>query len=89
MSSSKIKFKISLKNDSGADLYKKVHEKCVEFPWWRMTVFGAVNGFSRLPVTLKCVSNNKPETLLSCFIKGLQVYSVGSWCDRIRVTKMY
>ena len=89
MSSSKIKFKISLKNDSGADLYIKVHEKCVEFPWWRMTIFGAVNGFSRLPVSLKCVSNNKSETLLSCFMKGLQTYGVCSGCDRIRVTKMY
>ena len=89
MSSSKIKFKISLKNDSGADLDKKVHEICVEFPWWRMTIFGAVNGFSRLPVSLKCVSNNKSETLLSCFMKGLQTYGVRSGCDRIRVTKMY
>ena len=33
MSSSKIKFKISLKNDSGGDLGKKVDEICVEFPW--------------------------------------------------------
>ena len=50
-----------------------------------MTIFGAVNGFSQLPVSLKCVSNNKSETLLSCFMKGLQTYGVRSGSDRIRV----
>ena len=48
-----------------------------------MTIFGAVNGFSRFPVFLKCVSNNKSETLLSCFMKGLQTCGVQSGCDRI------
>ena len=53
-----------------------MHEICVEFPWWCMTVFGAVDGFSRLPVSLECVSNNKSETLLSCFIKSVKTYGI-------------
>ena len=61
-----------------------MHEICVKFPWWSMIIFDAVDGFSRLPVSLECVSNNKSETLLSCFIKGMQV-----GCDQIRGTKMY
>ena len=80
---------ISFKNDSGANLDKKVHEICVELPWWLMTIFGAVNGFSQLPVSLKCVSNNKSETLLSCFMKGLQTYGIPSGCDQIRGKNMY
>ena len=81
--------KISFRNDSGAGLDKKVHEICIEFPWWRMTMFGAVNGFSRLPVSLKCVSNNKSDTLLSCFMKGLQTYGILSRCDQIRGKRMH
>ena len=54
-----------------------------------MTIFGAVNGFSRLPVSLKCVSNNKSETLVSCFMKGLKTYGIPSGCDQIRGKKMY
>ena len=81
--------KISFRNDSGADLDKKVHEICIEFPWWRMTMFGAVNGFSRLPVSLKCVSNKKFDTLLSCFMKGLQTYGILSRCDQIRGKRMH
>ena len=55
-----------------------MHEISVEFPWWRMTIFGAVDGFSRLPVSLECVSNNKSETLLYCFMKGVQTYGIPS-----------
>ena len=55
-----------------------MHEIWVQFPWWCMTIFGAVDRFSRLPVSLKCVSNNKSEALLSSFIKGMQTYSISS-----------
>ena len=49
-----------------------------------MTLFAEVHGFSRLPVSLKCVSNNKFETLLSCFMKGVQTYGIPS---RVRSDK--
>ena len=61
-----------------------MHEICVEFPWWCMTIFNVVDGFSQLPVSLDCVSNNKPETLLSYFIKGVQTYGIPS---RVRSDK--
>ena len=47
--------KISFKNDSVPDLDKKVHKICVGFPWRCMTVFGEIDGFSRFPVSVKCV----------------------------------
>jgi len=34
--------------------------------------FGAIDGFSRLPVSLECMSDNKSETVFSCFLKGTQ-----------------
>ena len=43
---------------------------------WCMIIFGAVDGFSRLSVSLECVRNNKFETLLSCFMKGVQTYGI-------------
>ena len=46
MSSSKVKFEISLKEHNGANLDKKVYDLCVEFSWWLMTIFVAFNGFS-------------------------------------------
>ena len=45
---------------------------------WCMIIFGAVDGFSRLPVSLERVRNNKSETLLSYFMKGLQMYGIPS-----------
>ena len=54
-----------------------------------MTIFVVGNSFSQLPVSLKCVSNNKFETLLSFFMKGLQTYGIPSGCDQIRGQKMY
>ena len=38
---------------------------------WYFVVFGAIDGFSRLPVALECRSNNKAETVLECFLKGV------------------
>ena len=43
-----------------------------------MIIFGAVDDFSRLQVSLECVGNNKSETLLSCFMKGMQTYGIHS-----------
>ena len=45
---------------------------------WYVIIFGAVDRFSRLPVSLKCVENNMYEILLSCFMKGVQTYGISS-----------
>ena len=34
--------------------------------------------FSRLPVSLECYTNNKTETVLTCFSKGVQAYGLPS-----------
>ena len=49
-----------------------------------MIIFGGVDGFSQLPVSLECFGNNKSETLLSCFMKGVQTNAVPS---RVRSDK--
>ena len=61
-----------------------MHEICEEFPRCCIVIFGAADGFSRLPVSLECVSNNKSEILLSCFIKDVQTYGIPS---RVRSDK--
>ena len=43
-----------------------------------MIMFGAVDGFRRLLVSLEYVGNNNFETLLSCFMKGVQTYAIPS-----------
>ena len=35
-----------------------------------------MDGFSRLPVSLECCTNNKAETVLTCFSKGVQAYDL-------------
>ena len=43
---------------------------------WCMIIFGAVDGFNRLPVSLECVGNNTSETFLYCFMKGVQTSGI-------------
>ena len=43
---------------------------------WYLIVFGAIDGFSRLPVSLECVDNNKAETILKCFMEGVASYGL-------------
>ena len=45
---------------------------------WYFVVFGAIDGFSRLPVALECRSNKKAKTVLECFLKGVENYSLPS-----------
>ena len=33
---------------------------------WYLIIFGAIDGYSRLPVSLECISNNKAPTVLVC-----------------------
>ena len=46
-------------------------------PWYFIMV-GVVDGFSRLPISLKCWANNEAETVLTCFSKGVQAYCLPS-----------
>ena len=45
---------------------------------WYIIIFGAIDGFSRLPISLECSSNNKAGTILSFFLKGVQTYGLPS-----------
>ena len=52
---------------------------------WYFVVFVTIDGFSRLLVALECRSNNKAETVLECFFKGVENYSLPS---RVRSDKV-
>ena len=42
-----------------------------KFSHWYIVIFGAIDVSSRLPVSLECSSNNKANTILSFFLKGV------------------
>ena len=44
----------------------------------------AIDSYCRLPVSLKCISNNKAPTVLECFLKGVHTYGLPS---RVRPDK--
>ena len=41
---------------------------------WYFIIVGVVDGFSRLPISLECCTNNKAETVLAPFSKGVRAY---------------
>ena len=41
---------------------------------WYFIIVGVVDGFSRLPISLECCTNNKAETVLARFSKGVRAY---------------
>ena len=45
------------------------------FYWWRFVVHGGVDGFSRLPVYLRCGTDNKASTVLQCFLSAINEYT--------------
>ena len=45
---------------------------------WYIIIFGAIDGFSRLPVSLECSSNSKAEIILFFFLKCVQTYGLPS-----------
>ena len=45
---------------------------------WYIIIFGAIDGFSRLPVSLECSSNSKADTILSFFLRAVQTYGLPS-----------
>ena len=51
---------------------------------WRLVVHGCVDGYSRIPVFLKCSNNNKASTVLELFIKAVNDWGLPS---RVRCDK--
>ncbi|PIK62376.1 hypothetical protein BSL78_00695 [Apostichopus japonicus] len=38
---------------------------------WRFVIHGGIDGYSRIPVFLRCAPNNRAETMLSSFQRGV------------------
>ena len=51
------------------------HHKLIR---WYFVVVGIVDGFSRLPVALKCTDNSRSETVFSCFLDAVENYGTPS-----------
>ena len=51
---------------------------------WCIVIHGGIDGFSRLPVFLKCSNNNKADTVLGCFVEAVSYYGLPLRvrCDR-------
>ena len=45
---------------------------------WNFIIVGAIDGFSRLPVMLKCTDTNNADTLLTCFLEAVNAYGLPS-----------
>lgn len=41
-----------------------------------MVIHGGIDGFTRIPVFLKCSTNNRAETVLDAFLKATQEYGL-------------
>ncbi|CAG2202812.1 unnamed protein product [Mytilus edulis] len=51
---------------------------------WRFVIVGGIDGFSRLIMFLKCTDNNISETLLQCFLSGVDKFGIP---NRVRSDK--
>ncbi|PIK43029.1 hypothetical protein BSL78_20114 [Apostichopus japonicus] len=45
---------------------------------WRFVIHGGIDGFSRIPVFISCSSNNKAETMLAVFKRGVLDFGLPS-----------
>ena len=45
---------------------------------WNFIIVGGIDGFSRLPVMLKCTDTNNADTLLMCFLEAVNTYGLPS-----------
>ena len=45
---------------------------------WNFVITDAIDGYSRLPVVLKCTDKNKAATILKCFLEVVEFYSLSS-----------
>ena len=51
---------------------------------WQFIIVGGIDGFSRLVMFLKCTDNNTSETVLQCFLSGVEKYGIP---NRVRSDK--
>ena len=51
---------------------------------WQVCIIGGIDGFSRLPVMLKCSDNNKADRILTCSVDAVTKYGLPS---RVRTDK--
>lgn len=51
---------------------------------WRFIIVGGIDGFSRLVTFLRCTDNNTAETVLQCFLSGVEKYGLP---NRVRSDK--
>ena len=57
------------------------HHKLIR---WRLVVHGCVDGYTRIPVYLKCSTNNRANTVLALFLKAVDDWGLPS---RVRCDK--
>ncbi|CAG2202198.1 unnamed protein product [Mytilus edulis] len=43
---------------------------------WNFIIAGGIDGFSRFTTFLKCIENNKAETVASCFLEGVNEFGL-------------
>lgn len=43
---------------------------------WHLVIAGGIDGFSRLITFLQCTDNNRAETILNCFLKGVDQFGI-------------